>query len=67
MRVLYIFSQRKVPLLEQWRAGHQPDTLLFGYNHLAAFGVCASVWEPDYPAAGQWAAQHIGRLGPDAL
>ncbi len=67
MRVHYVFSQRKLPLLEQWRAGQQPDTLLFGYNHLAAFGVQATVWEPTYPAVGRWAAQQIGRLGPDML
>ena len=67
MRVHYVFSQRKLPLLEQWRAGQQPDTLLFGYNHLAAFGIQATVWEPTYPAVGRWAAQQIGRLGPDVL
>ena len=67
MRVHYVFSQRKLPLLEQWRAGQQPDTLLFGYNHLAALGIRATVWEPTYPAVGRWAAQQIGRLGPDVL
>ena len=67
MRVHYVFSQRKLPLLQQWRAGQQPDTLLFGYNHLAAFGIRATVWEPTYPAVGRWAAQQIGRLGPDVL
>ena len=67
MRVLYVFSQRKLPLLARWRAGQEPDTLLFGYNHLAACGVDAAVWEPEYPAAGRWLAGQVGRLGPDLL
>ncbi len=67
LRVLYVFRERKRPLLADWRAGRQPDTLLFGFNHLAPHGVEASLYEPEYGAAGRAIARQFGRLGPDAL
>jgi len=67
LRVLYVFRERKRPLLADWQAGNQPDTLLFGFNHLAPHGIEASLYEPDYGAVGRAIARQVGRLGPDVL
>jgi len=67
LRALYVFRERKRPLLESWRAGTEPDTLLFGFNHLREHGVDASLHEPDYGAPGKRLAELAGRLGPDVL
>src|SRR5947209_2299509 len=67
LRVLYVFTARKRGLLERAARGEQPDTLLFGYNHLAGHGVDASFYEPEYGRAGRALARQAGRLGPDVL
>ncbi len=65
--MLYVFRERKLPLLARWRAGEEPDTLLFGFNHLAEHHIAAGVYEPDYGPAGRALARQVGRLGPDLL
>lgn len=67
LNALYVFRERKRPLLEAWRAGREPDTLLFGLNHLHVHGVEASFHEPDYGVTGKRLAALAGRLGPDML
>jgi glycosyltransferase involved in cell wall biosynthesis len=65
--VLYVFTARKQRLLERARRVEEPDTLLFGYNHLDAFRIAPSFYEPDYGRVGQRIARAVGRLGPDVL
>lgn len=67
LRVLYVFTARKRRLLERAQRIEEPDTLLFGYNHLAAHGIEPEFYEPEYGATGQRVARAVGRLGPDAL
>jgi glycosyltransferase involved in cell wall biosynthesis len=71
LRVLYVFTARKRGLLAQVARGQAPDTLLFGFNHLAAdvagSGISPAYHEPDYPPLGQALARQAGRLGPDFL
>lgn len=67
LRVLYVFTARKRRLLERAARGEDPDTLLFGLNHLRDLGIGASFYEPEYGAAGQALSRQIGRLGPDVL
>jgi glycosyltransferase involved in cell wall biosynthesis len=65
--VLYVFTARKRGLLERAARGEMPDTLLFGFNHLAAHGIEAHFYEPDYGRAGRALARQLGRFGPDLL
>lgn len=67
LRVLYVFTARKQRLIESARRGEAPDTLLFGYNHLAPHGISARCYEPEYGLVGRQAAGLAGRLGPDFL
>lgn len=67
LRALYVFRARKRQLLERAATRLEPDTLLFGFNHLANFGVQATFHEPQYGAIGRRAARQLGRLGPDFL
>jgi glycosyltransferase involved in cell wall biosynthesis len=67
LRVLYVFTARKRRLLRDVEAGRQPDTLLFGLNHLGAHGIDARFYEPEYGQLGRAVARQAGRLGPDFL
>ncbi len=67
LRVLYVFTARKRGLLERAARGEMPDTLLFGFNHLAAHGIEAQLYEPEYGRAGRALARQVGRFGPDLL
>jgi glycosyltransferase involved in cell wall biosynthesis len=60
IRAAFVFQNPRRELLEDVRAGREPDTALVGVNHLAAFGVDARVQDPllgrqDYSGA-------VGRL-----
>lgn len=65
--MLYVFTARKRGLLERAARGEMPDTLLFGFNHLAAHGIEARFYEPEYGRAGRALARQLGRFGPDLL
>lgn len=67
LRVLYVFRERKLPLFERWRRGEEPDTLLFGLNHLREHGFDGRCYEPHYGPVGRMLASQVGRLGPDLL
>ena len=67
LRVLYVFTARKRALVDAVARGQAPDTLLFGFNHVARHGIEATFHEPVYGAAGRALARQVGRLGPDAL
>ena len=67
LRVLFVYTARKKGLLAAAARGEQPDTLLFGLNHLAAHGIEAEFYEPEYGPLGRSVASQAGRLGPDAL
>lgn len=67
LRVLYVFTARKRGLIESVASGAAPDTLLFGFNHVARHGVAPALHEPAYGRAGRALARQVGRLGPDAL
>jgi glycosyltransferase involved in cell wall biosynthesis len=67
LRVLYVFTARKRGLLARAGRLEEPDTLLFGLNHMAGLGVDAAFHEPDYGHAGRAIARQVGRLGPDVL
>lgn len=67
LRVLYVFTARKGPLMDAVARETAPDTLLFGFNHVGAHGIEATVHEPEYGPSGQRIARAIGRLGPDVV
>jgi glycosyltransferase involved in cell wall biosynthesis len=46
IRAAFVFQNPRRALLEDVRAGREPDTALVGVNHLAAFGVDARVQDP---------------------
>ncbi|MFY9578797.1 MAG: glycosyltransferase [Gaiellaceae bacterium] len=45
-RAAFVFQNPRSRLLEDVRAGREPDTALLGLNHLAAFGVDARIHDP---------------------
>src|SRR2546429_4640562 len=45
-RAAFVFQNPRSRLLEDVRAGREPDTALLGVNHLAAFGVDARIHDP---------------------
>jgi glycosyltransferase involved in cell wall biosynthesis len=46
IRAAFVFQNPRRALLEEVRAGREPDTTLLGLNHLPAFGLDADVHDP---------------------
>lgn len=47
-RVLFVYRTRRQPVLDSWRKGREPDSKLFGLNHLRQMGYHVDFFDTAY-------------------
>src|SRR3990167_4178883 len=47
-KAIFIYRTKRQPVLNAWKRGKGPDSILFGFNHMKKFGISADFFDTGY-------------------